>query len=138
MAQAQTQANFIVSVVVDGVQFGTFDTMDSGDTSSEDSKYSPGGMAKEINLITRRSHANVTVARYYDVLRDDNNLVWLKNRVGRAQGSVSVQPLNADGVPIGGVTVYSGQLTRAKGPDVDSSSDDAAMLELEFSITEVS
>lgn len=138
MATAQTQANFLVSVVVGGVQLGTFDTFDSGETTAEDAKYSPGGMAQEINLVTRRSHGNVTVTRYYDVLRDDANMRWLITQVGKAQGSVSSQPLNADGVPVGQPTVYTGQLVRAKGPDVDSSSDDAAMMELEFSITGVS
>lgn len=125
---------YAVSVSVDGEPLGVFDKFSGGETSSEETKYKPGGMVPQRSLGGSASTDNVTVSRLYDLERGDNDLVKrLRPRTGRGIVVVSKQPLDVDGNPFGKPDVYTGKLQRIKAPDHDSESTSAGIWEMEVS-----
>ena len=125
---------YAVTVTVNGVSLGTFDKLSGGEIDSEETKYRPGGMGSEVALGGPRTTSNVTVSRIYSLDADHSvNLPTLKASVGKAQVTVSKQPLDVDGNAYGSPVVYQGVLKNVKLPDHDSVSNDPGMLELEVS-----
>lgn len=125
------QDNYSVSVAVDGIRLGVWDTLEGGEVDSEETKYRPGGMAPSVSLGGSTEVANVKVARLYDLARDHSIVHWLVGRVGRGAVTVTVQPLTPDAAAYGAPLVYRGVLKQVKPPEVDSTSSDPAMIELE-------
>jgi hypothetical protein len=123
---------WLITVTVDGLSLGTFDTASGGEVDSEESKYKPGGMQPEISLGGTRSIGNLTVGRYLDTLRDWPQIKWLAGRVGQGRGTIGLTPLSANGDAAGEPLVYNGTLKTVTRPDLDSTGTDAAVLELEF------
>ena len=119
---------------VDGRDLGIFDTFAGGEIDSEEAKYRPGAMATEISLGGRQTIGNVTIGRYYDVLRDHPLYKWLASRAGRAPGSAYWVPLTINGSVGGDPVLYLGTFKRVQHSDMDSNGGDAATLELEFTI----
>jgi hypothetical protein len=128
---------FLCTVSVDGIGPlpDPFDTFAGGDTDSDESKYRPGGMAPEVSLGGATSTANVTVSRNYSLGRDDVLMPRLRAAAGRAATSITLQPLDADRNAFGTPEVFRGVLQRVQGPQHDSTSTDAAMLELEVNMS---
>lgn len=125
---------FLCTVAVDGIGPlpDPFDSFAGGDTDSDESKYRPGGMAPEVSLGGAKSTANITIGRNYALGRDDVLLPRLRSVAGRAGASVTLQPLDADRNAFGTPETFKGILQRVQGPQHDSTSTDAAMLELEI------
>lgn len=132
-----TQRNYLVTAVVNGVNYGTFDKMEGAEVDSEELKYSPGGMGAEISLGGRQTFGNITVSRMYDLNRDHAIVDGLMAIAGKATMSVSMQPLNNERVAVGRPLTYTGTLKRVGGPDHDSMGNDVSMLELEMTTTGV-
>lgn len=124
-----------VSVVIAGTNLGTFDTMDGGEIDSEELKYRPGGMAPQISLGGSKSISNVTVGRLYDLARDHSLVAFLDGQVGKGAATVTKQPLDTDGNAFGKPIVYTGKLKQLTLPGHNSESSDAAMIELEISVS---
>lgn len=116
---------------------GTWDQKEGGEIDSEENKYKPGGMAAEISLGGTKTLGNITFRRYYDWARDDPHMAWLIARVGSGRGSMGIQMLDVHGNPQGGLLNYGGTLKAVVPPDLDSTSNDPAMLECEFTIDTV-
>jgi hypothetical protein len=125
---------WFINVAVGDFNLGTWDTFSGGEADSEESKYRPGGMDEEISLGGRRTIGNVTVARYYDILRDHPLVKWLYSNTGKLRGGAARVPMNMQGVLAGEAQYFGGTLKRVSVPDTDSMGSDAAMLELEFTI----
>lgn len=134
-----------VNVTIDGVNSGTWDKMTGGETDSEETKYRPGNMGEAISLGGSRMTGNVTLQRLYDIPRDHLGhwpggaglaIADLRQRAGRATVVISEQPLNINGKVQDGVKplTYSGTLKRVATPDVDSESNDAALIEIEVTV----
>lgn len=125
---------FLCTVAVDGIGPlpDAFDSCTGGDTDSDETKYRPGGMAPEVSLGGSVSTANVVVARNFALGRDDVLLPKLRAAAGRKNASVTVQPLDSDRNAFGVPWTHRGVLQRVQGPQHDSTSTDAAMLELEI------
>ena len=119
---------------VDGRDLGIFDTFAGGEVDSEEAEYRPGAMATEISLGGRQTIGNVTIGRYYDVLRDHPLYKWLAARAGNRPGSAYWVPLTIAGVVAGDPVLYLGTFKRVQHSDMDSNGGDAATLELEFTI----
>ena len=117
---------------------GTWDKKEGGEIDSEENKYPPGGMADEISLGGRKTIGNLTISRYYDWLRDDELIPWLKNGVGSARGSIGIQMKDVDGNSQGQLMTYGGTLKTLTPPELDSTSNDAAMWSMEFTCDTVS
>lgn len=134
MAITSREDQYAVTVTVGGVSLGTFDMLSGGEIDSEETKFRPGGMGSEVALGGPVTVSNVTVSRIYSLDADHSvNLSTLKAGVGKADVTISKQPLDVDGNAYGNPVVYRGKLKNVKLPDHDSQSNDPGMLELEVS-----
>jgi hypothetical protein len=124
----------LVTVSVADRLLGIFDQKSGGEIDSEESKYNPGGMLGEISLGGRKSYGNVTVERYYDVLRDHPLMTWLAPLVGKARVAIGIAPQSVDGVVQGDPYTYSGTLKTVSPPDVDSTGTDAGKWSIEITV----
>jgi hypothetical protein len=123
-----------VTVYVNGNSEGVWDMKTGGQVDSNEATFKPGGMAKPIALGGTKNIENLTLQRNYRLGRDHaKSQKWI-DWVGWASVAVSIQPLDHDGNPWGDPIVYNGKLKRWKPPDHDSTSDAAAMEEIEVSI----
>lgn len=125
---------WLLSLSIDGRDLEVWDSLDGGEVDSDESKYRPGGLASEISLGGTRTVGNVTLGRNYDYLRDHPLLPWLVSRVGAGRAVIGRQPLDLNGIPQGSPTRYTGTLKTVTPPPVDSMSNDATKIELEFTI----
>lgn len=129
------QRQFLVGV--EGVT-GYFATKTGGETSADTSDVFDGGQLTPEKMAAPSSTANVVVGRPYDPERDAPVIARLRPQVGRWRTTVSVQPTDADLVPVGGPTTYANALlVRVQDPEADAASGDPSMLELEFAIETV-
>ena len=123
---------WLVNVTIGGRALGVFDGFSGGEIDSEEALYSPGGMAAEISLGGRRTIGNVTVNRYCDRALDWPLIKWLTAQVGAARCSIGYTPLDPSGARGGDPLTYSGTLKTVTPPEHDSTGNDAAQIELEF------
>lgn len=121
-----------VRVSIGGVALGTFDKMEGGDVDSKELKYAPGAMGEEESLGGKRTVSNITVRRLYKLPRDHAHSQRLINWAGKADMTVSKQPLDINGNTWGSPLVWRGTMKRVKFPDVDSEGTDAGLLEIEM------
>ncbi len=126
------QDQYDVTVAVDGVDLGTWDTLSGGEVDSEETTYKPGAMAPRISLGGSVNVGNVTVGRLFDVIRDGQIIHWLISRAGKGSIVIKKTPLDVDGNVAGRPLTYSGKLKQVNPPEHDSNSADAAVLELEM------
>lgn len=120
-----------ITVDIDGEKYGTFDTMTGGEIDSDELKYKPGGMAPEVSIGGSVTVGQVVLGRIYDLDRDHPKVHRLADKVGRGTVTVKKQPLDINRKPWGRALVYKGILKRVLPPEVDSTSTDAAILEIE-------
>jgi len=131
VALPQRKDMYDTMVTIDGVALGTFDTLTGGEADTDELKYKPGGMAPQLSLGGIVTVGQVVVGRIYDLQRDHSRIHWLLGRVGKGNVTVKKQPLDVDGNAFGRPLVYTGKLKRVLPPEVDSTSTDAAIVELE-------
>jgi hypothetical protein len=134
VTQRMRNDQFKVTVSITGVTMDTdpWDTTTGGDTDSTETKYRPGGMAPEVSLGGSVSVANLVLTRNFMAGRDDTLIADLRSAAGKKPASVTIQPLDGDGNPFGTGETFKGILQRVRGPQPDSMSQDAAMIEMEI------
>jgi len=129
---ASSQRMYLVTVA--GIS-GTFQTKSGGDTTSDVTKNYNGGATTPELLASPAETDNITVSRAYDHDRDYQAHKNARAKVGRWRTTISVTPTDADLNSRGKATQYpNALLVRVSEPDVDSSSGDASMFELEFAV----
>lgn len=117
---------------------GTWMTKTGGDISADVAKAWDGGSRTPDLLTGPAGTDNITISRVYDPIRDADIVKFVKKNVGRFRPTITVTPVDEDGVAVGDPDVYSPTvLVRYKAPDVDASSGDPAPFELEFAVSEV-
>ena len=131
------QDTWITYVTLAGVSLGPWDQFSGGEVDSEETKYRPAGYDQEISLGGRKTFTNVTTARYWDdwiasIYR------WLQRCVGQQRGFIQRVPFTADWIQVGAPQGYGGTLKRVAAPEVDSMGNDAALVEMEFTIDTIS
>lgn len=131
------QMQSLITVAVDGVSLGVFDSRTGGESGGEASKYRPGGMAKQKIRASLADVGDVTVSREFETERDNEVLRMLRTRTGRAPMSVNDQPLDENGVAFGKPTTWIGRLNNVNGGDSDANSNDGRTLELVMVAAEV-
>ena len=110
-------------------------TFSGGSVSADTNKvYDGGNMIPEV-LSGPAEADNITVGRPYDMNRDPQVVAALRKQVGTFTATISVQPtdrnLNAQGKP----RVFpNALLVSITEPDFDTTSGDAAQIELEFAV----
>jgi hypothetical protein len=133
-----TKQQYQLSVVVDGVQLGTFDTKTGGDAQAKGNKHRPGGMGPEKSYVSLPSYSDMKLTRVYELARDHELVRLLFGKAGIVRASVTEQPLDANGVPFGNPLVYTGRFLGINPGDDDSTSEAPKMLELSIEVTTVS
>lgn len=128
------QRQFLVKVR--GIE-GHFMTKTGGEITAPTTKVWDGGRKKPDILSGPAEAGNITVSRVFRTHRDNAALRQLRRGVGYWRTTISIQPLNANLDRVGKPTVYpDALLVGLTEPDVDASSGDAAILSLEFAVTD--
>jgi hypothetical protein len=125
-----------VTINIDGVGLGVFDSFAGGASKAEDTKNRPGGMGPEESLGGPVSRDAFTVGRLYNLERDHPRMKMLDGKVGFGRVVAVRQKLNRDKSPAGDPTTYTGTLIAYTMPDHDSNSGDKAVFSLEVSADE--
>jgi len=123
---------FSVTVTVGSWNTGVWDKKSGGELDSDDGIYYPGAMGPQIALGGRRKPGNITVSRLYRLQRDHDTIQRLLDAVGKQLVTVKQQPLDIDGNAYGAPIVMNCRLKKVTPPTHDSSSSNAAMIELEL------
>lgn len=115
---------------------GEWDKMEGGGVDSEEKTYTAARGVKK-SLGGQVTVDNIVLSRDYDLARDHAKIGVLIALVGRGIGTISKAPTDSSyavDISSGGALGYIGTLKRCTPPEVDSESNDAAMVELEFTI----
>src|SRR5215467_2473432 len=110
MAAPTRQDTWLVNVILEGKDLGTFDTTDGGEKDSDENKYNPGGMVGEISLGGRPTIGELTCTRYYDRVRDHPNFAFYNKWVGSGEATIGFTPLDFNGNAAGQPFKYIGTL----------------------------
>jgi hypothetical protein len=131
-----TQNQALITLTVDGEDYGVWDKLSGGEVDSETLKYKPGGMGNAITLGGSTEVGDVTLSRLFQVGRDTETIHRLIGRVGKGDAVVARQVLDPDGHVWGaGGLVYAGKVKTVTPPEIDSESSDAALVEVVVSPT---
>lgn len=136
MATPILTRNALVTVVVDGVSYGTWITKTGGQVEADGQKIRLGGMGPEVAVGGPSSRENVTVSRAFD----DYMAVkykTLETKNGWASMSVTHTPLKIDKTPLGDSITYTGILNRVTVPEVDDNAAEVSFIELELLANEL-
>lgn len=135
MPDPTRQDTYLILAEVDGRPLGAFDTYSGGEVDSEESKYRPGGFVGELSLGGKKTIGNVTISRYYDLLRDHPLYKWLEQVAGEVRGAISWTPCNLRNQVAGDSVWKGGTFKRVEHNDMESDGGaDPGMIELEFTI----
>ncbi len=112
-------------------------TKSGGEISAETTKVYDGGHKKPEVLAGPAQAANIVVTRGYGFYVDNHTMRELRQKVGNWYTTVSVTPADTDlhaynGAPL---VCANALLVNLTEPEVDASSGDAAMIQLEFAIS---
>lgn len=132
-----TQHHSLITVVVNNVPWGVFETRAGGATTAEVSKYRSQPFGKQKARKGQPETDDVTVGRSWDRDRD-YDLSRQRQLVGVADVIVTDQPLDDAGAPFKKPTIYTGTLTSMTDGDSDINSNDPKSFELVIVVTEVS
>jgi hypothetical protein len=133
MKSAQRQ--FLVKVV--GVD-EYFANKTGGNINADTNKVYDGGSLVPDVMSSPAEVDNISVARAFDLVRDEAMVTLMRGRVGKWRTTVSVTPTDEDLVAVGKPVVYANALLVGFTEiEVDASSGDAATFELEFAVSNV-
>lgn len=133
------ESQFLITVHIDGVgDCGVFDKRTGGDATAPTAKHRPGGMGPEKAYRTLPTYSDLTVSRVLERDRDYELVRRLRNLSGNAQMVVTEQPLDDDGNAWGSPQTWQGRLTNVKPGQVDSTSQNPRMFEIDCSVQTVS
>lgn len=126
----------MVVLNIGGIDFGTWDTFEGGETDSEESVFRPGGMDRQISLGGRQTIANATLTRHHDEFLA-GQIKWMRQQCGRTRITIGRVPLNYQGQQHGPIEWLGGTLKAVTPPPHDSMGSDAAMVSVECIIDEI-
>jgi hypothetical protein len=129
------QDQWQISLTIDGVDMGVWDTFSGGAATSSETKYRPGGLAKQRSLGGQPSVDNITVGKLVETTDWDLTRKLMAARVGKAEAVVSRQPLDTDGAPWGEALTYRGTLMTVNPGDTDSNATAASVWQCIISTT---
>ncbi len=124
-----SEAQFRVTLTVDGVNYGTWDKKTGGKSGSNTGAFPPGGLGDPEVISGPKVVDQLTLNRAYRPT-DHDNAAALLAAVGKGQCVVKQLPLDADGNAYGSPIVWNGLLASVQIPDHDSTSSNPAMLEV--------
>lgn len=128
-----TTQRFRVTLVVDGVDWGVWDTKAGGKMVGNTQMYKPGGLGPQVALPGAPSVEAITLTRLYRLERDHDRIQKLYDGVGEARCVVKQLPIGPDGNAYGRPIVWSGLLESVDPPGHDSMQNNPAMITVEIS-----
>lgn len=133
------ELQFLPSITMDGAlgYLGHYDKLTGGDATANVQKHRPGGMGPEVAYLALPVYSVLTVSRVYEEARDHALIGTLRTLAGSTYGTITMQPLDAQGNPWGNPTVYRGRLTAVKSGNADSTSSTPRMYDLDFEIESI-
>lgn len=108
------------TVTIDGTPWGVWETLGGGDVEADENKYRLGGMGAQRSLGGPAHTNNLTLGRLLDKPDWPGMKKLMATRVGKADCSVSRQPLDTDGNPFGEPLIYTGKLNAVQPGDTDA------------------
>lgn len=118
-----------VSLTVDGVDYGIWDTLTGGEKGSNATSYTPGNMGAPYSLGGTIALGDVTLGRNYRLVRDhDQAMPKLLAAVNTGQCVIQQQPLEKNKKAHGRALKRTGLLMTVTPPEVDGNSADAAIV----------
>jgi hypothetical protein len=125
-----------ITVRVDDIDCGVFQTFAGGGSAADDTKNRPGGMGPEESLGGPVSRDAFTLGRLYKLERDHAQFKVLDSKTGSGRVVAVRQKLNKDRSAFGDPITYTGTLIKVTPPDSDSNASDRAEFSLEVSADE--
>jgi hypothetical protein len=125
-----------VTVRVDDLDLGVFQTFAGGGAAADDTKNKPGGMEPEESLGGPKSRDAFTVSRLYKLERDHSLFKILDGKAGFGRIVAVRQKLAKDRSAFGDPITYTGTLIKVTAPDHDSNESGRAEFTLEVSADE--
>lgn len=129
-----TEQSELVSVAVNNVTIGVFNTFDGGDALAPAAQNRSGG---EINLTSYRTlpkYSEATVSRVVNLAVDWEVIRSLIPLAGQVSMSATIQPLDINRVAYGNARVATGQFLGVSGVKVDSNSETLQTFMLHMSV----
>jgi hypothetical protein len=133
-----SEQQWLATLNVGGVDYGTFDKFAGGDVSAPVNKHRPGGMGPEVTYLSLPVYSDVTLTKVYNTQADHDRVAALHNAVGNQLATVTLSPLDDTGAIWGTPRIYTGRLVSVKDGGTDSTSNAARMFEVDISIETVS
>lgn len=128
------QAHQRVTLVVDGRDYGVFDTAPAPDLGSTVSTHRPGGEIHERPVAGLPSAGTVNLSRGYARARDADLLQHALRRRGWGPATLTYYDTDPEMNPIGRPRQHKGILQNAQAPDYDSNSSDPGQFRLTLSV----
>lgn len=115
-----------------------FSQKTGGATTATLQKVFDGGAQNPTVLPGVAETSDLVLSRPYDPTIDQPLITALKGQVGRLAVTVTVQPTDANFIPVGGLETYNAILAGVTPSEVDAASSDAAVFSLTFAVGSVS
>ena len=133
-----SQRQFLVECSHEDIE-GYFMQKSGGNKSADSNKIYGGGSSTPAIITGIADVENVTIGRAFDATRDTAMLKTIRDQVGVLVTDIIVAEVDADLKPVAGGTItYSDRvLVGISEPEYESSSGDAAAVQLEFAVTSV-
>jgi hypothetical protein len=129
-----TQQSELVTVAINGVTIGVFDTLTGGDVTAPPTKFRSGGQYNETSYQTLPKYSDISVARVVNLAVDWEVIRGLRQLAGRVPMTVTVQPLDADLNAYGESQTATGLFLGVKGIHIDSNSEAIQEFTLDMSV----
>lgn len=130
-----TEQSSLITVSVNEVSLGTFDSYSGGEPTAKGNKHRAGGMGLEVSYGSLPSWSDITVSRVYEWARDWELERTLVGLAGRVTAHMTEQPLDPDGNAYGKPKVWQGRFLGVKPGKADSTSDAVRLWEIDIEVT---
>lgn len=129
-----TEQSVLVTISIDGVTFGTFNTFDGGDALAPAAQHRSGGQANMTSYRTLAKYSEASVSRIVNLAVDWEVVRQLIPAAGSVSCTATLQPLDADLNAYGKARVATGMFLGISGIKVDSDSESLQNFMLHMSV----
>lgn len=132
-AESVVQSQSRITVTLDGVNLGVWDTRTGGATDTNSVQYFMGGGGPRRSLGGQQQVDNV-VCQVLNTPFIQAQTKWIVSRCGKGTLTVTDQPLDAENNAYGDPYVWSGRLKRCLPPESNNANNAAKLVEIEAEV----
>ncbi len=129
-----TEQSEVVTVAINGVTIGTFNTWSGGDAMAPKAQTCSGGQSNLTSYQTLPKYSDMVVGRVMNLAVDWELVRSLNEQAGQVTASVTVQPLDIDRNVYGNARTATGMFLGVGGLKGNSDSETLQDYELHFSV----